>query len=199
MVVWAVFTNSWYHFKDRMWRWGWKRKTKKLPWNSTLKKQRPWHSVPSFCGKWSKSGSSDRCYFLGHHNHWGQWLQQWNSKTPAPWKGSDDKPKQHIKKQRHHFADKGPYGQSCGLSSSHVQMWELEPNEGWAAKNWCFQIVVLEKTLESLGLQGDQTIYPKGNQPWIFIGRIVAEAESSKTLKDWRQKEKRVAKDEMVR
>ena len=65
----------------------------------------------------------------------------------APWKESYDKPRQHIKKQRHHFANKGPYSQSYGFSSSHVRMWELEHKEGWTLKNWCFWIV--QKTLES--------------------------------------------------
>ena len=60
-----------------------------------------------------------------------------------------DKHRQHIKKQRHHFANKGPYSQSYGFSSSHVWMWELDHEEGWAPKNWCFQIAVPEKTLES--------------------------------------------------
>ena len=64
-----------------------------------------------------------------------------------------DKPRQHIKKQRHFFADKDPYSESCGFSSSQVQMWELVHREGWAAKNWCFQTVVLEKTPESLRQQ----------------------------------------------
>ena len=54
-----------------------------------------------------------------------------------------------LKKQRHHFADKGPYSQSYGFSSSPVRMWELDHKKGWVSKNWCFQIVVLEKTLES--------------------------------------------------
>ena len=62
---------------------------------------------------------------------------------------SYDEPKQHIKKQRYHFEDKGLYSQSYGFSSSHVQMWELDHKEGWAQKNWCFWTVVLEKTLES--------------------------------------------------
>ena len=61
----------------------------------------------------------------------------------------NDKPRQHIKKQRHHFVDKGPYSQGYGLSSSHVQMWQLDHKEGRALKNWCFWTVVLEKTLES--------------------------------------------------
>ena len=78
-------------------------------------------------------------------------------KTVAPWKESYDKPRQHIKKQRHYFADKGPSSQSCGFSNSHIQIWGLDHQEGWAPKNCCFQIVVLEKTLwESLGQQ-DQT------------------------------------------
>ena len=67
----------------------------------------------------------------------------------GPWKKSYDKPKQYIKKQTHYFADKGPYSQSYGFSCSHVQMWELGHKEGWSLKNWCFQTVVLENTLES--------------------------------------------------
>ena len=68
-------------------------------------------------------------------------------KVLAPWKKSYDQPRQHIKKQRHHFADKGPSSQSYGFSSSHVWMWELDHNENWTLKNWCFWTVVLEKTL----------------------------------------------------
>ena len=70
-------------------------------------------------------------------------------KTRAPWKKSRDKPRQHTKEQRHHFADKGPSSQGYGFSSSHVWMWELDYKESWAPKNWCFWTVVLEKTLES--------------------------------------------------
>ena len=67
----------------------------------------------------------------------------------APWKKSYDRPRQHIKKQRHYFANKGLSSQSHGFSSSHVWMWELDYKESWALKNWCFWTVVLEKTLES--------------------------------------------------
>ena len=63
------------------------------------------------------------------------------------WKKSYDQPRQHIRKQRHYFAKKGPSGQSYGFSSSHVWMWELDYKEIWAPKNWCFWTVVLEKTL----------------------------------------------------
>ena len=67
----------------------------------------------------------------------------------APWKKSYDRPRQHIRKQRHHFVNKGPSSQSCGLSSSHVWKWELDYKEIWVLKNWCFWTVVLEKTLKS--------------------------------------------------
>ena len=73
----------------------------------------------------------------------------WNSKMLALWKKSCDKPRYCMKKQKHHFADKGPYSESYGFSSSCVWMWELDHKEGWATKNWCFWIVVLKKTLES--------------------------------------------------
>ena len=67
----------------------------------------------------------------------------------APWKKSNDQPRQHIKKQRHYFANKGPSRQSYGFSSGHVWMWELDYKESWVPKNWCIWTVVLEKTLES--------------------------------------------------
>ena len=131
----------------------------------------------------------------------------------APQKKSYAKLKQHIKKQRHRFA-KGPYSQSYGFSSSCVQMWELDRKGGWAPKNWYFRIVTLKKTLESL-LDGKeiQPVSPKGNKPWVFIGRSEAEAlillppyaksqlieKDSDAGRDWRQKEKGVAEDEVVR
>ena len=103
------------------------------------------------------------------------------SKTLAPWKKSYEKPGQCIKKQRHHFVNKGSYSQSYGFSSGHVQMWELGHKECWALKNWCFQIVVLEKTLESPFDSKDiKAVNPKGNQPWILIGRSDVEAEAPK-------------------
>ena len=90
----------------------------------------------------------------------------------TPWKKSYDQPRQHIKKQRHYFANKGPSSQSYGFLRSHVWMWELDHKESWALKNWCFWTVVLEKTLESpLDCKEIQTVHPKGNQTWIFIGR----------------------------
>ena len=131
------------------------------------------------------------------------------------WKKTYDKPRQRIKKQRHHFADKVHYSQSYGFSSSHVWMWELDHKEGQVLKNWHFQTMVLEKTLESpLGSEEIKPVSPKGSQSWIFTGRTDAEAEGaifwppdaktwlivrdSDAAKDWRQEEKRMTEDEMV-
>ena len=73
---------------------------------------------------------------------------------------------------------KGLYSQDYGFSSSQVQMWELDQKEDWVLKNWCFQTVVLEKTLESpLDCKEIQPVHPKGNQPWIFTGRTDVEVE----------------------
>ena len=73
-------------------------------------------------------------------------------KDAYSWKESYDQPRQHIKKQRHYFANQGPSSQGYGFSSSHVWMWELDYKESWVPKNWCFSTVVLEKTLESPNL-----------------------------------------------
>ena len=108
-----------------------------------------------------------------------------------------------------------PSGQSYGCSSSHVWMWELDYKESWAPMNWCFWTVVLEKTLESLlDCKEIKPVNPNGNQAWIVIGRIDAEAETAVLWlpdaknwltgkdpdagKDWRQEEKGMTEDEMV-
>ena len=105
--------------------------------------------------------------------------------------------------------------ESYGFSSSHVRMGELDHKEGWEPKNWSFQIVVLEKTLESpLDNKEIKSVNPKGKQPWILIGRTDAEPEAlilwppdakSQLIgkdpdagKDWRQWEKVATEDEMV-
>ena len=77
-----------------------------------------------------------------------------------------------------------------GFSSSHVWMWQLDHKKSWALKNWCFWTVVLEKTLESpLDCKEIQPVYPKGNQPWIFIGETDAEVQIPKlwppAAKNW--------------
>ena len=97
----------------------------------------------------------------------------------APCKKSYDQCRQHIKKQTHYFTNKGLSRESYGFSSSHIWMWELDYEECWAPKNWCFWTVVLEKTLESpLDCRKIKPVNPKGNQSWIFIGRTDAEAEA---------------------
>ena len=124
-------------------------------------------------------------------------------------------PGQHIKKQRHYFANKGPSSQGYGFSSGHVWMWGLDHKESWMLKNWCFWTVVLEKTLSSpLDCKQIQLVHPKGDQSWVFIGRTDVEAETP-TLwppdakswligkdpdagNDWGQEEKGTTEEEMA-
>ena len=122
-----------------------------------------------------------------------------------------------ITKQRHHFASKGLYSESYGFSSSHAWVWKLNHKEGRVLKNWCFWVVVLKKTLESpLNCKEIKPVHPKGNQPWIFIGRTDAEAEAEAPIlwppdvksrligkdpdagKNCRHEEKGATEDEMV-
>ena len=145
-------------------------------------------------------------------------ILRFEEKMLASWMESYEKPRQYIKKQGHHFVEKVLYVQSYGFPSSQIWMWQLDHKESWALKNWCFSIVVLEKTLESPSDSKEiKPINPKGNQSWLFIGRTDAEAETEAPIlwppdensqligkdphvgKDWRQKEKRVAENEMVR
>ena len=131
------------------------------------------------------------------------------------WKESYDQPRHCIKKQRHYFVHKGPSSQGYGFSTGHVWMWELDYKESWVSKNWCFWTVVLEKTLESpLDCKEIQPVHPKGNQSWVFIGRMDVEAETPifwppdgkswligkdpDAGKDWGQEEKGMTEDEMV-
>ena len=137
--------------------------------------------------------SKDNCFLAG---------KQWQTCTVC-WK------------QRHYSADKGPYGQGCGLSSGHVRLWELDYKEGRVQKNWCLWTVVLEKTPESsLDSKQIKPVNLKGNQAWILIGRTDAEAETPvfwsfyanswligkvpDAGKDWGRKEKKASQDEMA-
>ena len=87
---------------------------------------------------------------------------------------SYDQPRQHIKKQRHYFANKGLSSQGYGFSSDHVWMWELDCKESWALKNWSFWTVVLEKTLESpLDYKEIQPVHPREDQSWVFTGGLM--------------------------
>ena len=152
-------------------------------------------------------------YFSGLQNHCRWWVQTWNEKMLAPWKKSYDQPRQHIKKQRHYFANKGPTSQGYVFSSSHAWMWELDYKEREVPKNWCFWTMLLEKILESpLDCKESQPVHPKGNQSWIFIRMTGAEAwivwppDAKNRLigkdpdagKDWRREEKGATEDEMV-
>ena len=117
--------------------------------------------------------------------------------------------------QRHYFANKGPSHQGYGFSSGHVWLWELDCKESWGPKNWCFQTVVLEKTLESpLDCKEIQPVHPKGDQSWVFIEGTDAEAETPilwppdvkswliwkdpDAWMDWGQEEKGMTEDEMA-
>ena len=153
-------------------------------------------------------------YFLGLQNHCRWWLKPCNKKMLTLQKKSYDQPREHIKKQRHYFANKGPSSQGYCFSSSPVWMWELDYKESWALKNWCFWTVVSKKTLESpLDCKEIQPVHDKGNQSWMFIGRTNVEAETPilwpSDTKSWliwkdpdagkdRGQEKGMTEDEMV-
>ena len=124
--------------------------------------------------------------------------------------------RQHIKKQRHYFVNKGLSIQGYGFSCDHVWMWELDYKENWAPKNWCSSTVVLEKALKSpLDIKEIHPVHPKGNQSWIILERTDAKAETpilwpsdakSRLIrkdpdagKDRRWEEKGLTEDEMVR
>ena len=118
-------------------------------------------------------------------------------------------------KNRDYFANKGLSSQGYGFSSSHLWMWELDCEENWALKNWCFWTVVLEKTLESpLDCKEIQPVHSEGNQSWVFFGRTDAKAatpvlwpphakswligKDSDAGRDWGQEEKGTTEDEMA-
>ena len=133
--------------------------------------------------RWGNSGNSGWLYFLGLQNHWRWWLQPWNSMMLTPWKKSYDQPRQHIQKQRHYFANKGPPSQGYCFSSSHVWMWELD--HSWVQKNWCFWTVVLENSLKSpLDCKEIQPVHPKGDQSWVFLEGLCW-SWNSNTLATW--------------
>ena len=133
----------------------------------------------------------------------------------ASWKKSYDKPRQLIKKQRHHFVDKGTHSQSYGFSSSCVWIWVLDHKEDWALKNWCLQTVLLEKTLESpLDTRRSNLSMLKRKSTlnnhwkdwcWTWSSIILATWYGSPLIgkdpdagKDWGQEEKGTTDDETV-
>ena len=126
----------------------------------------------------------------------------------APWRKSNDQTRQHIKKQRNYFANKGPSSQSYGFSSSHVWMWELNYEESWVLKNWLLRVPWTAR-------RSNQSILKQISPEYSGKGRTDAEAETpilwppdvkSQLIgkdpnagKDWRQEEKGTTQDEMVR
>ena len=162
--------------------------------------------------RWGNNGNSNRLYFGGAPKSLWMVTAVMKLKDSCTLEEKLWLPGQHIKKQRHYFANKGPSSQSYGFCSSYAWMWELDHKESWALKNWCFSTVVLEKTLESpLDFKEIKPVNSKGNQSWIFIGRTDAEApifwppdvknwlieKDPDAGKDWKQ-EKGRTEDEMV-
>ena len=133
----------------------------------------------------------------------------------TPWKESYDQSRQHIKKWRCYFVNKGPSSQSYGFSSGHVWMWELDYKKNRVLKNWYFWTVVLQRILESpLDYKEIQSVHPEGDQSWVFIGRTDVEVETPilwppnvncwliwkdpDAWKDWGLEEKQTTEDKMV-
>ena len=137
-----------------------------LAWNSTFKKLRYWHLVPSFMA-----------------NRYGKSRNRFFSLTPKRSLLLERKGRANLdnvlKSRDISLLTKVHRVNAMVFCSSYVQMWELDHNEDWALKNWCFQIVMLEKTLESpWDCKEIKSVYPKGNQSWIFIARNDDEAEA---------------------
>ena len=132
----------------------------------------------------------------------------------APWKKSYDQPKQHIKKQRHYIANKGPSSQGDGFSSGHVWMWEWTIKKAECQRIDAFELWFWRILLSPLDCKEIQPVHPKGNQSWIFIGKTEVEAETwilwppdvknwliwkdPDVGKDWGQEEKGTTEDEMI-
>ena len=166
--------------------------------------------------RWGESGSSDRFRFSwAPESLWMVTAAMKLRRLLLGRKGYDE-PRQHRWKQSYHTVNRSPYSQSYGFSSSHIQMTTmltLGHKEGWALKNWCFWIVVLEKTFESpLDCKEIRPADPKADQSWIFIGRTDAKAptlwppdvkscltgKDPDSGKDWGQEEKWATEDELV-
>ena len=184
-------------------------------WNSIFKKLTSQHPVPSPDGKQmgEKNETMEDFIFLGSKVTEDNDCSREIKRHLLFGRKSYDQPRQCIKRQEHHFDNKGLSTESFEFSSSHVQMWESDHKEGCARKNWYFWIVVLEKTLGSpLDWKEIQPVHPKGDQYWVFIGRTDAEApilwppdaksrlmeKDSDAVNDWGQKEKGVTEDEML-
>ena len=136
--------------------------------------------------RWGNNGNSDRLYFGGLQNNCRCWLQPWNQKTLTPWKKSYDQPREHIKKQRHCFADKGLIIKAMvfPVVMYGCESWTIKKDEHRridASELWCWR-----RQLESpLDCKEIHPVHPKGDQSWVFIGRTDAKAETPNTLATW--------------
>ena len=157
---------------------------------------------------WQIDGETVKDFILGGSKITADGDCSHEIKTLAPWKKSYDQTRQHIKKQRHYFANKGPSSQGYGFSSSHVWMWELGCAESWALKNWRFWTAMLEKTLESpLDCKESQPVLLEEISPEYsleglmlklklqYFSHLMWRADSFE--KDWRQ-ETGTTEDEMA-
>ena len=162
-----------------------------------------------------KGGNGDKFYFGKLQNYCAWWLKPWNHKMLAPGKESYDKAKQHIKKQRHHFANKVLYNQIYGFSSSHVRMWELDHRKAEHRRIDALELWYWRRLLRIpwTPRRSNQSILKEINPDCSleglmmklklqYFGHLMQTVDSlEKTLmlgKNWKQKEKRVAEDEMV-
>ena len=163
-----------------------------------------------------KVENSDRLYFLGLQSHCGWWHHHKIKRRLLLGRKAVMNLNSILKNRDITFVNKCPSSQGYVFSSGHVWMWELDCEESWVPKNWCFWTVVLKKTLESpLDCKKTQPIHPKGDQFWVFFGRTDVEAETPilwppeakgwliwqdpDTENDWRHEEKGTIGDEMVR
>ena len=161
--------------------------------------------------RWANNGNSYRLYFLGLQNHCRWWLQPWNEKTLAPWKKSYDQPREHIKKQRHYFANKAlvkamvfpvvMYGYESGTIKK-AERWRID-----AFEQWCWRRLLRVPWSASRS----KLVNPKGTQSWKFIGSNDGApilwppdvknwfiGKGPDAGKDWRQEEKGMTEDEML-
>ena len=166
--------------------------------------------------RWGNNGNSDRLYLGGLQNHCRWWLQPWNKKL-APWKESYDQPRQHIKKLRHYFANKGPASQSYGFSSSHARtdvrvgpQRKLSTERIDAFELWCWRRLLrvpwtARRSNQSIPKQINPEISLEG---WMlklklqYFGHLMRRTDSFEKTdagRDWRQEEKGMTEDEMIR
>ena len=170
----------WYHFNGRKWR-GTKEpldEGERGEWKSCLKIQHSKnedHGIRSYhfmANRWGKSGKCQISF---------SWALKstWTVTAVTKLKDTCSLEEKLLKSRDITLLTKIHVVKAIIFSSSHMWMWELDPKEDWAPKNWCFQTVVLEKTLESpLDSREIKSVNPKRNQSWIFIGRTGAEAEA---------------------